>query len=73
MTAQKLRKYYLKHEKLSETEKIHSFFLKILRWDDAEMEFEEGDMDCLGQFQLREKWERQWTVTKIWGKNWKSF
>ena len=32
------------------------------------MEFEE----CLGQFQLREKWGRQWTVTKIRGKNWKN-
>ena len=29
--------------------------MKILRWDDAEMEFEEGDTECLGQFQLREK------------------
>ena len=43
-------------------------FLKDLRRNDAEMEFKE----CLGQFQLREKWGRQWTVTKIWGKNWKS-
>ena len=58
----------MKHEKSSKTEKTHTFFLKILRWDDAEMEFEE----CLGQFQLREKWGRQWTVTKIQGKNWKS-
>ena len=30
----------------------------ILRWDDAEMEFEEGDIECLGQFQLREKVNR---------------
>ena len=59
----------MKHEKSSKTEKTHTFFLKILRWNDAEMEFEE----CLGQFQLRDKWGRQWTVIKIWGKNWKSF
>ena len=63
----------MKHEKSSEIEKTHAFFLKILRWDDAEMGFEEGDTECLGQFQLREKWGRQWTVTKIRGKNWKSF
>ena len=44
-------------------------FLEDLRGNDVEMEFEE----CLGQFQLREKWGRQWTVTKIRGKNWKSF
>ena len=44
-------------------------FLEGWRRNDAEMEFEE----CLGQFQLREKLGRQWTVTKSWGKNWKSF
>ena len=33
------------------------------------MEFEK----CLGQFQLRERWGRQWTVTRIQGKNWKTF
>ena len=59
----------MKYEKSSKTKKTHNFFLKILRWDDAEMEFEE----CLGQFQLREKWGRQWTITKCRGKNWKSF
>ena len=44
-------------------------FLEDWRRNDAEMEFEE----CLGQFQLRKKWGRQWTVTKSWGKNWKNF
>ena len=43
-------------------------FLEDWRRNDAEMEFEE----CLGQFQLRKKWGRQWTVTKSRGKNWKS-
>ena len=28
------------------------------------MEFEECDTKCLGQIQLREKWGRQWIVTK---------
>ena len=44
-------------------------FLENWRRNGAEMEFEE----CLGQFQLREKWGRQWSVTKSRGKNWKSF
>ena len=44
-------------------------FLEDWRRNDAKMEFEE----CLGQFQLREKWGRQWTITKSQGKNWKSF
>ena len=59
----------MKHEKSSKTEKTHTFFLKILRWDNAEMEFDE----CLGQFQLKEKWGRQWTIIKIRGKNWNNF
>ena len=44
-------------------------FLEDWRKNDAEMEFEE----CLGQFQLKKKWGRQWTVTKSRGKNWNSF
>ena len=44
-------------------------FLEDWRRNDVEMEFEE----YLCQFQLREKWGRQWTVTKSRGKNWKSF
>ena len=43
-------------------------FLEDWRRNDAEMEFKE----CLDQFQLRKKWERQWTVTKSRGKNWKN-
>ena len=43
-------------------------FLEDLRRNDVKMEFKEG----LGQF-LREKWGRQWIVTKIRAKNWKSF
>ena len=35
--------------------KTHTFFLKILNWDEAKMEFEEGDIKCLGKRQLREK------------------
>ena len=53
--------------------RTHTFFLKIWRWKRVEMEFIESDMECLGEFQLREKWRRQWTVTKSRGKNWKSF
>ena len=53
--------------------RTHTFFLKIWRWKSAKIEFVESDMECLGEFQLREKWGRQWTVTKSWGKNWKSF
>ena len=53
--------------------RTHTFFLKIWRWKNAEMEFVENDMECLGEFQLREKWRRQWSVTKSRGKNWKSF
>ena len=33
-----------------------------------QMEIEMCDTECLGQIQLREKWRRQWTVTKIRGK-----
>ena len=43
-------------------------FLEDWRRNDAEMEFKE----CLDKFQLRKKWERQWTVTKSRGKNWKN-
>ena len=53
--------------------RTHIFFLKIWRWKNAEMEFVESDTECLGEFQLREEWGRQWTVTKSRGKNWKSF
>ena len=48
-------------------------FLEDWRRNDAKMEIEICDTECLGQIQLREKWGRQWTVIKIWGKNWKSF
>ena len=53
--------------------RTHTFFLKIWRWKSAEMEFVESDTECLGEFQLRQKWGRQWMVTKSRGKNWKSF
>ena len=47
-------------KKSSETEKTHTFFSKI----------GEGmcDTECVGQIQLREKWGRQWTITKFRGK-----
>ena len=48
-------------------------FLEDWRRKSAEIEFVESDTGCLGEFQLREKWGRQWTVTKSRGKNWKSF
>ena len=54
-------------KKSNETEKTHTFFLKIgeemmQKW----MRFEVRH----GVFE-KEKWGRQWTVTKIRGKNWK--
>ena len=68
-----LRKWSSKHETWGEDMRTYTFLLKIWRWKSAKMEFVESDMECLGEFQLREKWGRQWTVTKSWGKNWKSF
>ena len=44
------------------------FFLKILRWDDVEMEFEEGDMECL----IEKNGEDNEQSQKIRGKNWKN-
>ena len=35
--------------------RTHTFFLRILSWDDAKMEFVKSDTECLGQFHLREK------------------
>ena len=35
--------------------RTHTFFLKIWRWKNAEMEFVESDTECLCEFQLREK------------------
>ena len=35
--------------------KTHTFFLKILSCDEAKMEFEESDTECLGKFQTKEK------------------
>ena len=35
--------------------RTHTFFLKILSWNEAKMEFKEGDTECLGKWQLREK------------------
>ena len=67
------RKWSSKHEIWGEEIRTHTFFLKIWRWKSAKMEFVEGDMECLDEFQLRKKWGRQWIVTKSRGKNWKSF
>ena len=55
-------------KKWSETEKTHTFFLKIgekmmQKWMLFEVRHEVFE---------REKWERQWTVTKIRRKNWKT-
>ena len=54
-------------KKSSETKKTHTCFLKIGEGM-MQMEIEMCDTECLGQIQLREKWRRQWTVTKIRGK-----
>ena len=35
--------------------KTHTFFLKILSWNEAKMGFEDGDTECLGTKQLKEK------------------
>ena len=66
------RKWSSKHEIWGKEIRTHTFFLKIWRWKSAKMEFVEGDMECLDEFQLRKKWGRQWIVTKSRGKNWKS-
>ena len=63
------RKWSSKHEIWGEEIRTHTFFLKIWRWKSAKMEFVEGDMECLDEFQLRKKWGRQWIVTKSRGKN----
>ena len=34
--------------------RTHTFFLKILSWNEAKMEFEKGDMECFGKFQTKE-------------------
>ena len=67
-TLTKSRKAHSKHEKWSETEKTHTFFLKIgeemmQKWMLFEVRHEVFE---------REKWGRQWTVIKIRGKNWKT-
>ena len=49
--------------------KAHTFFLKILSWDEAKMEFEVGYTECLGKKQLREKVNSH----KSSRENWKIF
>ena len=44
-----------KQEILSVRMKAHTFFLKILSWKEATMEFEMGYTERLGRRQLREK------------------
>ena len=51
-------------KKSSETEKTHTFFLKIWEGMMQKMEIKMCVTECLGQIQLREKWGRQWIVTK---------
>ena len=55
-------------KKSSETEKTLTFFLKIWEGMMQKMEIKMCVTECLGQIQLREKWGRQWTITKIRGK-----
>ena len=52
------RKWSSKHEIWGEEMRTHTFSLKIWRWKSTEMEFVENDTECLGEFQLREKWGR---------------
>ena len=67
------RKLFSKHEEIKWDRKNPCLFLRDWRRNDAKMEIEMCDTECLGQIQLREKWGRQWIVIKIRGKNWKSF
>ena len=62
------RELFSKHEEIKWDRENPYLFLEDLRRNDAKMEIEMCDMECLGQIQLREKWGRQWTVTKIRGK-----
>ena len=62
------RKLFSKHEEIKWDRENPYLFLEDLRRNDAKMEIEMCDMECLGQIQLRKKWGRQWTVTKIRGK-----
>ena len=55
-------------KKSSETDKTHTFFLKIWEGMMQKMEIKMYVTECLGQIQLREKGGRQWTITKIRGK-----
>ena len=62
------RKLFSKHEEIKWDKENSYLFLEDWRRNDAKMEIEMCDTECLGQIQLREKWGRQWTVTKIRGK-----
>ena len=59
VTIQQKENYSQNMKKSSETEKTHTFFLKIGEENDAKMEIEMCDIECLSQIQLREKWGRQ--------------
>ena len=62
------RKLFSKHEEIKWDKENPYLFLEDWRRNDAKMEIEMCDTECLGQIQLREKWGRQWTVKKIRGK-----
>ena len=62
------RKLFSKHEEIKWDRENPYLFLEDLRRNDAKMEIEMCYTECLGQIQLREKWGRQWTITKIQGK-----
>ena len=62
------RKLFSKHEEIKWDKENPYQFLEDWRRNDAKMEIEMCDTECLGQIQLREKWGSQWTVTKIRGK-----
>ena len=62
------RKLFSKHEEIKWDKENSYLFLEDWRRNDAKMEIEMCDTKCLRQIQLREKWGRQWTITKIRGK-----
>ena len=58
------RKLFSKHEEIKWDRENSYLFLEDWRRNYAKMEIEMCDTECLGQIQLREKWGRQWIVTK---------
>ena len=69
MTTQQKENYSQSMKKSSETKKTYTFFLKI-----GEGMMQKWRLRCVTRsVWVKFGWERQWTVTKIQGKNLKSF